>query len=184
MNEEELFEAARHIRDTSERAAYLDRACVADPPMRQRVEALLRSDAEASGFLEGPAVPEEATSDVVPGRWLDPADGRRLTEGPGSRIGSYKLWQLLGEGGMGAVYMAEQEEPVKRRVALKIIKAGLDSARVIARFEAERQALAMMDHPNIAKVLDAGTIGLAEPEASARDAAASLVEDAQVHRPA
>src|SRR5262249_45355645 len=83
---------------------------------------------------------------------------------PGSRIGPYKLLQLLGEGGMGTVYVAEQEEPVKRRVALKIIKAGMDSARVLARFEAERQALAMMDHPNIAKVLDAGTVEGARDE--------------------
>src|SRR5215467_12522676 len=147
MTEEELFEAARHIRDASEQAAYLDRACVSDPAMRQRVEALLRSDAEASGFLEEPVVQEETTGDVVPGRWIDPAEPRRLTEGPGTRIGPYKLLQLLGEGGMGAVFLAEQEEPVKRRVALKIIKAGMDSARVVARFEAERQALAMMDHP-------------------------------------
>src|SRR5262249_11831949 len=89
-----------------------------------------------------------------------------VVEGPGSRIGPYKLLQLLGEGGMGTVYLAEQEEPVKRRVALKIIKAGLDTDRVIARFEAERHALAMMDHPNIATVLDAGTIG-SEPQALA-----------------
>src|SRR5215831_20519644 len=160
MTEEELFEAARHIRDASERAAYLDRACAADPPMRERVEALLRSDAEARGFLEEPVIPEELTGNVVPGRWVDLADARRLPEAPGSRIGPYKLLQLLGEGGMGAVYAAEQEEPVKRRVALKIIKAGLDSARIVARFEQERQALAMMDHPNIARVLDAGTIGV------------------------
>src|SRR5439155_8454048 len=92
-------------------------------------------------------------------------------EAVGSRIGPYKLLQRLGEGGMGTVYLAEQEQPVKRRVALKIIKAGMDSAHVIARFEQERQALAMMDHPNIAKVLDAGTIGSVtgtEPDASAR----------------
>jgi len=81
-------------------------------------------------------------------------------EAIGSRIGPYKLLQKLGEGGMGVVYMAEQQQPVKRRVALKIIKAGLDSAQVVARFEQERQALAMMDHPNIAKVLDAGAIGI------------------------
>ena len=78
-------------------------------------------------------------------------------EGPGNRVGPYKLLQQIGEGGMGVVYMAEQEEPVRRKVALKIIKPGMDTKQVIARFEAERQALAMMDHPNIAKVLDAGT---------------------------
>jgi serine/threonine protein kinase/tetratricopeptide (TPR) repeat protein len=106
----------------------------------------------------------EVTSDVAPGQWLDPA---ALPESPlekvGSRIGPYKLLQRLGEGGMGAVFMAEQEKPVQRRVALKIIKAGMDSAHVLARFEAERQALAMMDHPNIAKVLDAGATDAGRP---------------------
>jgi serine/threonine protein kinase/tetratricopeptide (TPR) repeat protein len=104
-----------------------------------------------------PAV--DTSDDIAPGQWIDPDTLPRAKEGPGTRIGPYKLLQLLGEGGMGAVYMAEQEEPVKRRVALKIIKAGMDSERVIARFEAERQALAMMDHPHIAKVLDGGTTG-------------------------
>src|SRR5262249_6467718 len=109
-------------------------------------------------------------SDDPAGRWIDPAVVRSpganatgLAEGPGSRIGPYKLLQELGEGGMGAVFMAEQEQPVKRRVALKIIKAGMDSARVQGRFEAERQALAMMDHPNIAKVLDAGATETGRP---------------------
>src|SRR5207302_5300136 len=91
--------------------------------------------------------------------------------GPGTIIGPYKLLQQIGEGGMGTVYMAEQTEPVRRMVALKIIKPGMDSAQVIARFEAERQALALMDHPNIARVLDAGTT---EPDAQARDSAPSL----------
>src|SRR4051812_6174331 len=86
-----------------------------------------------------------------------------LTEQPGDRIGRYKLLQQIGEGGCGAVYMAEQEEPVRRRVALKVIKLGMDTKSVIARFEAERQALAMMDHPNIAKVLDAGTTETGRP---------------------
>jgi serine/threonine protein kinase/tetratricopeptide (TPR) repeat protein len=106
----------------------------------------------------------EVTSDVAPGQWLDPA---ALPESPlekvGSRIGPYKLLQQLGEGGMGAVFLAEQEKPVQRRVALKIIKAGMDSAHVLARFEAERQALALMDHPNIAKVLDAGATDNGRP---------------------
>jgi serine/threonine protein kinase len=144
MTEEELFEAARHIQDASNRAAYLDRACAADPPLRRRVEALLRSNAEASGFLEQPAVDEGATGDLIPGQWIDPKKAVKSTrtESAVSRIGPYKLLQLLGEGGMGAVFMAEQEEPVKRRVALKIIRAGMDSERIIARFEQERQALA------------------------------------------
>jgi serine/threonine protein kinase/tetratricopeptide (TPR) repeat protein len=156
MTEEELFEAARHMRDAADRAAYLDHACAADPALRRRVEALLRSHSEGGSFLKQPALEEGATGDAVSGRWVDPADLPRPAEGPGSRIGPYKLLQQLGEGGMGVVFLAEQEQPVKRRVALKIIKAGMDSARVVARFEAERQALALMDHPNIAKVFDAG----------------------------
>src|SRR5262249_34661477 len=115
--------------------------------------------------LEKPAVEAGATNDVAPGRWIDPANPPRLAEGAGTRIGPYKLLQQIGEGGMGVVYMAEQEEPVRRKVALKIIKPGMDTRQVIARFEAERQALAMMDHQNIARVLDAGTTG--EPAASA-----------------
>src|SRR5262249_48869440 len=91
------------------------------------------------------------------------AAGQRPSEGPGSVIGPYKLLEQIGEGGMGTVYMAEQEQPVRRKVAVKIIKAGMDSAQVIARFEAERQALALMDHPNIAKVLEAGTTGSGRP---------------------
>src|SRR5271170_2001713 len=87
-----------------------------------------------------------------------------MTEGAGSCIGPYKLLQRIGEGGMGAVYMAEQQQPVRRLVAVKVIKPGMDSAQVVARFEAERQALALMDHPNIARILDGG---LASPVASA-----------------
>src|SRR5439155_7264704 len=89
--------------------------------------------------------------------------GPGIREGPGSVIGPYKLLQELGEGGMGVVYMAEQEQPLRRRVALKIIKPGMDSAQVSARFEAERQALALMDHQNIAKVLDAGATESGRP---------------------
>ena len=92
-----------------------------------------------------------------------PTIDQPITEKPGTQIGPYKLLQQIGEGGMGVVYMAEQNEPVKRRVALKIIKPGMDTRQVIARFEAERQALAMMDHPNIAKVLDAGTTDSGRP---------------------
>jgi hypothetical protein len=128
MTEEELFEAARHIRDASDRAAYLERVCAADPALRRRVEALLRSHSDAGGFLQKPAVEAGVTYSDVPGGWTNPVSLRMqargsLAEGPGTRIGPYKLLQLLGEGGMGAVYLAEQEQPVKRRVALKIIKA-------------------------------------------------------------
>src|SRR5207302_5295036 len=88
---------------------------------------------------------------------------RAGAEGPGTRIGPYKLLQRIGEGGMGIVWMAEQQEPVRRQVALKVIKAGMDSAQVVARFEAERQALALMDHPNVARVLDAGATAAGRP---------------------
>ena len=125
--------------------AYLDEACDDDPQVRERVEKLLAAHAKAGNFLHQPAPCSLGTVDVPPGQ-----------EGPGSVIGPYKLLQQIGEGGMGTVYMAEQTEPVRRMVALKIIKPGMDSAQVLARFEAERQALALMDHPNIAKVLDAG----------------------------
>src|SRR5262249_52015337 len=112
---------------------------------------LLQAHDHPGSFLGSPAPDLEATSDSLPGR----RDGAPGGEGPGSRIGPYKLLQQIGEGGFGVVYMAEQSQPVQRRVALKIIKPGMDSRQVIARFEVERQALALMDHPNIAKVLDA-----------------------------
>ncbi|HUG92102.1 MAG TPA: protein kinase [Planctomycetaceae bacterium] len=129
-----------------ERAAYLDRACGDDAELRARVEALLDAHGAAGGFLRGPSAADTPTINMPV-----------LAEGPGTHIGPYKLLQQIGEGGFGVVFMAEQTEPVARRVALKVIKPGMDSRQVIARFEAERQALAMMDHPNIAKVLDAGT---------------------------
>src|SRR3990172_6844527 len=131
-----------------ERAAYLDQACTGDAALRRRGEELLQGPAQAEGFLEAP--PSEIDSQQTV-RVSIP-----LTEKPGDKIGRYKLLQQIGEGGCGVVYMAEQSEPVKRRVALKVIKVGMDTKSVIARFEAERQALAMMDHPNIAKVLDGG----------------------------
>ena len=134
-----------------ERAAFLDGACGDDLALRTKVEALLRENADDS-FLEHPAVEGVTVVDPSP-----------LSEGPGTEIGRYKLLQKVGEGGMGVVYMAEQTQPVTRKVALKIIKLGMDTAQVVARFEAERQALAMMDHPNIAKVLDAGATDTGRP---------------------
>lgn len=136
-----------------ERAAYLDRACGGDARLRQRVEALLQTYGHVGDFLEESA---QKASIVAKMRGS-------TSEEPGDRIGRYKLLQQIGEGGCGVVYMAEQEEPVRRRVALKIIKLGMDTKAVIARFEAERQALALMDHPNIAKVLDAGTTESGRP---------------------
>jgi eukaryotic-like serine/threonine-protein kinase len=141
MNDEEIFHEALARSRPGERATYLDQACAGDPALRAAVEGLLRASAGATGFLAGPA----ATVDEP------------LRERPGTVVGPYKLLQQIGEGGMGTVFMAEQTHPVQRKVAVKVIKAGMDSAQVIARFEAERQALAVMDHVNIARVLDAGT---------------------------
>jgi len=127
------------------RAAYLDEVCGSDLDLRRRVERLLDAQPKVGRFLDSPAGGPTVT--------LPPP---QVMEGPGTVIGPYKLLEQIGEGGMGIVYMAEQTEPVRRKVALKIIKPGMDTKQVIARFEAERQALAIMDHPNIAKVLDAG----------------------------
>jgi WD40 repeat protein/serine/threonine protein kinase/tetratricopeptide (TPR) repeat protein len=160
MNECDLFMAALPIEDPAERSAYLDRECAGEPALRQRVEALLAAFAQAGSFLQRPAADPGATSDVAqPG----PSSGNGPAEGPGTVIGPYRLLEEIGEGGMGTVWMAEQTEPVKRLVAVKLIKAGMDSRQVLARFEAERQALALMDHPNIARVLDAGTSGAGRP---------------------
>jgi serine/threonine protein kinase/WD40 repeat protein len=152
--EEEIFEACL-ARPIEERARYLDQVCAGDAALRQRVEELLRSHSLAESFLEEPPVSVGAGQTVK----LD----FPLAEKVGDRIGRYKLLQQIGEGGCGVVYMAEQEEPVRRRVALKVIKLGMDTKSVVARFEAERQALALMDHPNIAKVLDAGATETGRP---------------------
>ena len=127
------------------RAAYLEQACSDDQALRQKVERLLAAQPAVRTFLEKPAAGIDGDIGLPP-----------IAECPGSVIGRYKLLEEIAEGGMGIVYMAEQREPVRRKVALKIVKPGMDTREVIARFEAERQALAMMDHPNIAKVFDAG----------------------------
>src|SRR6266496_2176184 len=147
----DLFAAAIEL-PVAERAAYLDRACSGDVDLRQRVEGLLKEHDDLGDFPE--KRPSKGTAQGSP---------RAIGEKPGDRIGHYKLLQQIGEGGYGVVYMAEQEAPVRRRVALKIIKPGMDTKSVIARFEAERQALALMDHPNIAKVFDAGATELGRP---------------------
>jgi serine/threonine protein kinase len=162
-NEETLFEAARILASPAARRAFLDQACAESPDLRARIEALLESGNESENFFK-----DAARFDLTP---IDnPAEsgddrGREfhLTEGLGTRIGRYKLLQKIGEGGGGIIYMAEQQEPVRRRVALKIIKLGMDTKSVIARFEAERQALAMMDHQNIARVFDAGATETGRP---------------------
>ncbi len=149
---ERIFSAALGIESQGERDAYLDEACGDDAELRTRIETLLRAHLDAGDFLESPVV--DPTITLL---------SSELSEGPGTVIGRYKLLEMIGEGGFGVVYMAEQEEPVRRRVALKIIKLGMDTKQVIARFEAERQALAMMDHPNIARVFDAGATETGRP---------------------
>jgi serine/threonine protein kinase/uncharacterized protein HemY len=148
FTEEEIFAAALQ-KSPAERGAFLDRACQGDTLLRSSVEALLAAFDRPDSFLDAPL--GEATVD------------RPTLEAPGAMIGPYKLLQQIGEGGFGIVFMAEQAEPVRRRVALKVIKPGMDTRQVIARFEAERQALALMDHPNIAKVLDGGTTATGRP---------------------
>jgi serine/threonine protein kinase len=152
--EEFLFDAALAL-PSEQRAAYLDKECGPDAALRQRVAALLKAYGQSDGFLEGrPAATGPSGTRVAA---VPPA------ENPGDIIGRYKIREKLGEGGCGVVYVAEQAEPVRRRVALKVIKLGMDTRTVIARFEAERQAVAMMDHPNIARVLDAGTTAGGRP---------------------
>jgi serine/threonine protein kinase/tetratricopeptide (TPR) repeat protein len=154
MNEETLFIEAMEIRDAAEQAAYLDRACAGDAVVRARVERLLDEHRRAGSFLDRPAAAPGATATSGP----EPEARTAAFAGEyvGTQIGPYKLLQQIGEGGMGTVYMAEQTHPVRRKVALKLIKAGMDSRQVVARFEAERQALAMMDHVNVARIFDAG----------------------------
>ena len=146
----EIYSRAMERRSPEERAAYLDQACAGDHALKIKVEALLKESVDDS-FLETPAA--ELPEPRVPAP----------SEEPGVVIGRYKLLQKIGEGGFGVVYMAEQLEPVVRRVALKIIKPGMDTRQVIARFEAERQALAMMDHAHVARVLDAGATESGRP---------------------
>ena len=148
---ESIFFTALGMQSSAERAAFLDEACDGHGELRRRVDSMLAVQADAGSFLEHPASPPDATSD------------HPLREGPGTQIGPCKLLEQIGEGGMGVVFMAEQTRPVQRRVAPKIIKAGMDTRQVVARFEAERQALAMMDHPNIARVLDAGATESGRP---------------------
>jgi serine/threonine protein kinase len=140
--------------------AFLEDASAGDDELRRQVSSLLREHQQAGNFLDEPAAHVRATS-----AFDAPKNGvaAATQEGPGTTIGPYKLLELIGEGGMGAVWMAEQREPMQRKVALKIIKAGMDTRQVVARFEAERQALAVMDHPNIARVFDGGTTASGRP---------------------
>src|SRR5580704_541946 len=168
---ESIFSAALQKTSDEERAAFLNDACAGNADLRQQVERLLSAvprpgNVSTKAFAPtaddpgiGADAPFRAASTLPP----RPGPPPLSAEEPGTRIGPYKLLQKIGEGGMGAVYMAEQEQPIRRRVALKIIKPGMDSAAVIARFEAERQALAMMDYLHIARVFDAGTTDSGRP---------------------
>ena len=171
---EAIFFAALEKRTAEERIAYLNAACGDDSNLRQRVERLLAAHPQVGNFLEPPTAARSARPGPPPlRRWRTLRSGPArpkpcLIHGPSEGVGSviagrYKLLETLGQGGMGAVFMAQQTEPVKRLVALKLIKLGMDSRQVLTRFAAERQALALMDHPNIAKVLDAGATDSGRP---------------------
>ena len=151
LDEERIFHLAREIPGQSARSEYLNQVCAGDQALRERVEELLRIHEQEQSFLKssGGPPPTEAMS--------------ALNITSGQQIGRYKLMEQIGEGGMGTVFVAQQDRPIRRKVALKVIKPGMDTKAVIARFEAERQALALMDHPNIAKVLDAGTTESGRP---------------------
>jgi len=156
--EEALFAAALQ-RSASERAAFLDGACHGDAALRERLNALLAAHEQPNELLGDDAAPAGVAAPTMKIEFVEEMKDEVI----GQKIGRYKLLERVGEGGCGVVYVAEQTEPVRRRVALKVIKLGMDTREVIARFEAERQALAMMDHPNIAKVLDAGTTDTGRP---------------------
>src|SRR5258708_2202830 len=152
-SEKEIFFEALDKNTPEERAAFLDGACGTNPVQRAKVEALLADHFQRDEFMKEPAV--DASSPTV--------SAPRPIAAPAQMLGRYKLLERIGEGGFGEVWMAEQREPVKRRVALKIIKLGMDSRQIVARFEAERQALAMMDHANIAKIFDADVTDTGRP---------------------
>jgi serine/threonine protein kinase/tetratricopeptide (TPR) repeat protein len=154
---ETILAEAVEIPDAAERRAFVEKCCAGDAALQQRVERLVADHFRAGSFLQRPAAQLGATGDFTPSEEGTDRDEHHPAEGPGSVIGPYKLLEQIGEGGMGLVYVAEQQYPVRRRVALKIIKPGMDSRQVVARFTAERQALAMMDHAHIAKIYDGGT---------------------------
>jgi serine/threonine protein kinase len=154
---ETILAEAVEIASAEERQAFVERACAGDATLQQRVEHLMAHHFQAGCFLDAPVANVDATGAFTSSAEDAQRDRAVLAEGPGTVIGPYKLLEQIGEGGMGLVYVAEQQQQVKRRVALKIIKPGMDSRQVITRFEAERQALAMMDHAHIAKVHDGGT---------------------------
>jgi serine/threonine-protein kinase len=149
-DEAAIFNAARRIEAPELRRGYLEQACGEDIALKARVERLLQVHEQEPRFLETPVSPPASTAPLV-------------SEGPGAQIGPYKLAEEIGKGGFGVVFLAEQHQPIRRTVALKILKPGMDSRDVVARFESERQALALMDHPNIARVFDGGTTASGRP---------------------
>src|SRR5262245_42144083 len=151
MSERDVFEAVLEL-PPEDRGAYLDDVCGAGAALRGRLDALLRKHDRAGSFLESPARDLADTVDALP-----------VVERPGTGIGPYRLLEPIGEGGFGVVFLAEQQQPLRRQVALKVLKPGMDSRQVVTRFEAERQALALMDHPNIARVFDGGATPSGRP---------------------
>src|SRR5262245_28440222 len=151
MDEEAIFTEALQRTSPEARAEFLDVACAGDLALRKSVEQLLKAHEKHSAVLH------------LKHSGASPTFEMPLLDGPGAVIGPYRVMEQIGEGGMGVVFVAEQQQPVRRKVALKVIKPGMDSREVIARFEAERQALAIMDHPNIAKVFDAGATASGRP---------------------
>ncbi|MCH8047277.1 MAG: protein kinase, partial [Planctomycetes bacterium] len=150
-NTDSIFSTAVEIGSPEQCASYLDEACAGDPDLRAQIDEMIAAQPKVGDFMEEPAM------GVVE------SIARPIVEKIGDTIGPYVIREQIGEGGFGVVYVAEQEKPVRRKVALKIIKPGMDTKEVIARFEAERQALAMMDHPNIARVFDAGATETGRP---------------------
>jgi serine/threonine protein kinase len=164
MSERDLFIAALQISDPVQRSAWLDRECGGDAALRERIEVLLQALDKAGSLLDNPViVPQANVGETGPGVPASNAGAEPSAEQPGTVIGPYKLLQQIGEGGMGVVWMAEQSQPIQRKLAVKVIKPGMDSRQVIARFEAERQALAMMEHVNIARVFDGGATESGRP---------------------
>jgi len=152
MTERSIFQDALDIDDPAERAAFVQRSCGDDEALRSQVENLLKAHGQPGGFMARPAPAMVATIDLP-----------SVAEAPGTVIDPYKLLEQIGEGGFGVVFMAEQLSPIRRKVALKVLKPGMDTKQVVARFEAERQALAIMDHPNIARVFDGGATPSGRP---------------------
>jgi len=157
IDEEAIFHIARDLTDTAKRSEYLQQVCGGDQELRQRIQGLLDAHEKEQTFLKS-NVAFKSTVTQAPAK----VESGSIAK-PGEEIGRFKLLQQIGEGGFGVVFMAEQHKPIRRKVALKVIKPGMDTKGVVARFEAERQALAMMDHPNIAKVLDGGTTDSGRP---------------------